>query len=51
MRRNKKETTIPEACDAIVSGIVDGINNWFDDINKTWSGTKKKKRKRRAKKK
>ena len=50
MGRKKKTTTIPGACDTIVTGIVDGINSWFDDINKTWSGTKKKKRKTKAKK-
>ena len=48
--RKKKEMTIPEACNNIVTGIVDGVNDWFDEINKSWSGTKKKKRTRRAKK-
>ena len=49
MGRKKKTTTIPEACDTIVSEVVDSINDWFDDIKRTWSGTKK--RKRRSKKK
>ena len=48
--RKKKEMTIPEACNNIVTGIVNGVNDWFDEINKSWSGTKKKKRTRRAKK-
>jgi putative methionine-R-sulfoxide reductase with GAF domain len=44
MGRKKKTETITGACDVIVSEVVDGINDWFDDIKKTWSGTKKKKR-------
>ena len=50
MGRRKKEMTIPEACNSIVTGIVNGVNDWFDDINKSWSGTKKKKPKTKAKK-
>ena len=48
MGRKKKAETIAGACDTIVSGVVDGVNDWFDDIKRAWSGTKK--RKRRSKK-
>ena len=50
MGRRKKEMTIPEACNNIVTGIVDGVNDWFDEINKSWSSTKKKKHTRKANK-